>query len=424
MLTTILRIGRYLHLDTTIFLFAAGGIQALTFILLARGLGAGGFGRLAILQALVQLSLDFVSLGAGEALVRRVSRDRHQYPSALFHAIAMTILTAIPISIVLALLARNIDTSIPFFNILLFTFGEATGNRLGAIVELAFISHSLVRSANLIRIVQAMLKLLSVVVAVSWLSVLQVENWALVQGITTLLASVICLLIAIRQLGVPRVRLHLEDLGFGFFMATSHLSVVIQGAADRLLLGLFAGAEVAGVYSAAMRGVQFGLIPVQGVLRNSFPAFFSAGAQGVAGTYSVARGNLKKVFFIGSLVAIILICAADLLAMALGHGFADTSKVLRWLAFVPLFQGVQYTLDNSVSGADRPLLVTLVNAFGTALFVFLVAGLARPLGIAGAVIAVYTSQLCVISIYAALLWNWLRREKMVKRHRDLTLQAD
>ena len=76
-------VARAFHVGTSATLLAAATLQALTFVLLARGLGVSAFGILMTLQGITVFCVEAVSLGAGEAMIRRVSREPQDAVAAL-----------------------------------------------------------------------------------------------------------------------------------------------------------------------------------------------------------------------------------------------------------------------------------------------------------------------------------------------------
>jgi O-antigen/teichoic acid export membrane protein len=403
LLKRIIDLGRGFHFGTSAALIVSAALQALTFVLLARGLGADGFGRLMIMQAFSQLALELVSFGAGEALIRRVARDHRQHAAALGHALVMTSLTAIVLAGILSPIVHLNQRSITFAAVGTYMFGELFGNRLINLAEHAFIGHFMVSFANSVRIISSAIKLCAVVIGMYELGFNDLESWVYVQSVTTIFAGFTCLTLLVVRLGMPIPAFHRADLGFGVLMCTTQFARAVQFSVDRIVLGMVTSPSVVAAYSAGIRGIQVALIPIMAILRNLFSQFFKRGQGGLAETRQFALANLPKVVIMGLLTGGLLITGSNVFAAILGRGFAETAPILRWLSLVALLQGIQYLLADALTGADRQIWRTASTVVGTAGYVGLVAILALYYGVRGAVAAIYLYQLLMIATYVLLL---------------------
>jgi O-antigen/teichoic acid export membrane protein len=399
----IIYLGRWLHVGTSAVLVVSAGLQALTFVMLARGLGADDFGRLMIMQAFSQLALEFVSLGAGEALIRRVARDHRQYSGALGHALIMTSFTAIVLTGILsAIVVRLSELTVSLMAISAYMFGELFGNRLINLAEHAFIGNSMVGFANSVRTVSSAIKLGAVAIGMYGLGINGLESWIYVQSATTILAGFACLALLVVRHGMPVSAFHRADLGFGVLMCTNQFARAAQFSVDRIVLGMVAPPSVVAAYSAGTRGIQVALIPIMAILRNLFSQFFRLGQGGLVETRQFALVNLPKILVMGILTGIILIAGSNVFAAILGHGFTETAPILRWLSMVALFQGTQYLLADALTGADLQTWRTASSVVGAVVYVGLVAILTRYYGVFGAVAAIYLYQFLMIATYVLL----------------------
>jgi O-antigen/teichoic acid export membrane protein len=403
MFNQVVRLAAYFHVGTSIILLGASIVQACAFILLARGLGVDTFGQLMVLQAATQLITEIVSLGAGEALIRRVVRDASQHNAAFGHALLMSMLSAVVLGACVTLWINHVQHSIPFIAILVFVYGELLGNRFGALSEQIFIAHLQVGSANGIRVLAASLKLSAVVAGIYGLGASSLPAWMLVQGTATFLTGSACIAIVGLRLGAPSIAFHRDDLGFGTLMVGTQLSRAIQFTADRIVLAMVAPPFTVGVYSAAIRGVQFSLIPIQAILRNLFPQFFSVGREGIVATRALVISLLPKVLTIGVFSAIVLFFGANIFAYVLGPGFAGAATVLRWLACVALLQGIQYFLADALTGADWQSWRTTLAVLGAIGYVIIIAGFTKLWSIGGLIMGIYIYQIAMIVAYIVVI---------------------
>ena len=407
----IARAVRAAHLGTAGVLLAAALLQAASFLLVARGLGAADFGRFMVLSAVTQFAIEAVALGAGEALIRRTARDASQFASALGHALIMTSLTAVAFA-ALALAAIGwVADDVATTAIVLFVFGELVGVRLAALSEHAFIARSRVADANWIRMFGAVARLATVLIAFQLFDLRTVSEWALCQGLATLAVGGVAMITTCRVLGRPALAWHRDDLLFGTQVSLTQLSAMFQLTADRYVMGLLAAPAVVGAYAVAARSAQFAFLPVQAILRNLYARFFSVGGAGIASVVQFARGRLPAVLGVGAVVGAGLYFAADLLPVILGPAFAESAALARSLCMLPLLRGLQSLNGDALSGAGYQGPRTWIGVTASLLFLPLLAVLVAAHGVWGAVAALYAHQVGVLLSFVVATRMLARRER-------------
>jgi O-antigen/teichoic acid export membrane protein len=400
----ITKLAKGFHLGTSFALLLTAAIQAAGFVLIARGLGANEFGRLMIMQAFSQLSLELVSLGAGDALIRRVSRDRSQHGPAFGHALIMTGLTAFPTSLALTLAAMAYDSTIAVPVIALFLVGDLIGNRLVSLAEHAFVAQTRIWDANIVRLGSAIPRTISA--AYAFYLVVRpagLETWMIIQSAVMLAAGICAIAFVAVRLGRPVLKFDRDDLSFGASMALTQWSLSLQFSADRLVLGLAASPSLVAVYSAAMRCIQLALLPIVSVLRNIYAGFFKMGQQGIAGTTAYVRANVYKILVLGSCAGATLALGADLFAWVFGQEFSETASILRWLSAIPLLRGVQLILADALSGADLHYIRTTLSLAGALCYVGLMAILVSAYGTLGLIVSVNLYYALIIMVHLVIL---------------------
>jgi len=389
---------RFFHLETSLTLFAAAAVQAITFILLGRGLGVENFSRLMVVLAITQLTIDLVSLGAGEALIRRVSRHHSQYPSALGHALVMTAATGPVVAAFVTLGAVFFDPVASPVPMIVFVFGELHGNRFSALAEHMFIGRSRIRPANGVRVATAFGRLLAVVLGMYAFNFRELSDWMLIQGVTTCGIGLLGLLFATAMLGAPKLALYRADISFGLLMTVNQAAASVQLNADRIILGLVAIPALVGVFSAANRAVQLALIPIMAILRNLFPSFFKVGEQGVGASLAFAVKNAPRVIAIGSFSGLMVALFANVVPVVLGPGYGDSGSILRWLSAVPLLRGIQFLFSDALTGADRQAWRTTLGVVGAFGYTAILAVLTPLRGIEGLIIGIYMHNFIMIML--------------------------
>ena len=412
MIRRIIDLSALFHLGTSFVLLIAALIQALTFVLLARGLGPDSFGRLMVIQASAQLALEVVSVGAGEALIRQVSRDRRRHSEALGHALIVTFVTGISLATGLSALGGFLfHAPVKFTAIAIFMIGELIGNRLGTIAEQDFIGHSKVGIANVVRIILVVPKLVAIYLCTQGFGSVSLSVWIIVQGFTTFSAGLACLMFAVVCLGNPTISFLPDNLRFGALITVTHLARSVQFNADRIALSIVAAPPLVAVYSAATRGIQFALIPIVAILRNQFAAYFAAGTSGLCTTWKLGLSNLPKVIIIGVFTGGALIAGADVFAKILGPGFSGMVSILRWLSAVAILQGIQYLVADVLTGAEYQFWRTTISLGGAIGYIILITGCVLSYGISGLIAAIYLNQIVMIICYLTTIYFLTRRER-------------
>jgi O-antigen/teichoic acid export membrane protein len=398
-------LGRFLHLQTSSVLILAALIQMVTFVLLARNLGVAGFGLLMLLQAATQLALEFVSLGAGDAFIRRVARAPSDHGRALGHALLIVAATWPPVTACVVFFSWHYGhAAIGSTSLIIFISGELLGNRLAALTEHVCIAHSQVLKANYARLIPALSRMVLAATVIILYDVHEVSAWLAIQGCATVVVGLgVFLFLAVGRLGKPIISFSWEDLRFGFVSMCMHLASVIQFSADRLVLGAALTIADVAVYSTATRALQFGNLPVQGVLRNLFSGFFRAGAGGIVHARKFAYENFVRILTIGSLSGIGLFLIADLLPLILGKSYSPSVDILRWMSALPLLQGIQYLLADALTGSDNQGARLFISGAAAVIYLAIIAVMTYTLGLPGLVIGLYVFQLLSIAAYIVIL---------------------
>jgi O-antigen/teichoic acid export membrane protein len=411
-MNAITKLARTFHVGTSFALLLTAAIQAAGFVMIARGLGANEFGRLMIMQAFSQLSLELVSLGAGDALIRRVSRDRSHHRSAFGHALIMTALTGLPTSIVLALAAMAYDPAIAVAATALFLVGDLIGNRLVSLAEHAFVAQTRIWDANIVRLGSAVPRTIAAMYAFYLASrPAGLETWMIIQSTITLVAGLCAIAFVALRLGRPLLKFHRDDLSFGASMAITQWSLSLQFSMDRLVLGLAASPSLVAVYSAAMRCIQLALLPIVSVLRNIYAGFFTTGQHGITATSAYARANIYKILVLGSCAGVTLALGADFFAWVFGREFSETASILRWLAAVPLFRGIQLILADALSGADLHYIRTMLSLGGGVCYVALMAILVVAYGKVGLIVSVNLYYALIIISHVVIIMHFSKHKR-------------
>ena len=90
-------LGRYVASSAVLFFGIVA--QFIWFIVFARALGVEAFGQLMVIMAVTGLVGTLAGVGSTDAIVRRVSRDRKDYPAMLGHGLILEGLTGVALTL-------------------------------------------------------------------------------------------------------------------------------------------------------------------------------------------------------------------------------------------------------------------------------------------------------------------------------------
>lgn len=398
----------YLHLTTSLWLLLAAVLQAVTVVVLARGLSIIGFGTYMTLQATVQIAAEFAALGSGHAYIRRVSRSSEQHSLALGHALTLFLMLG-PVAALGAYFAQHyvlsIATTLP---LVWFLCAELFGMRISTLCEHVCVANRDVHAANLVRICMAGARLIALV-ATTLVGRVDLLTWVAIQGAVSVVTSgLLCARLSITKYGRPTMGLLREDLGFGALSFLLQLASTLQANVDRLLLASFTGASTVARYSSATRVTMLGSIPIQGVLRNLIANAFREGLRGPAAATAYAFVNLPRLLTLGVLVSVGLCLVSPLTPLLFGHEYTDAVFLVVALSLLPGLQGVGNLLSDALSASDRQALRAVVATINTVLFCAIVGLSIKKFGITGLVVALYVYQVLSIVLTAVIL-TFVRR---------------
>jgi O-antigen/teichoic acid export membrane protein len=397
---------QYLASGTTMVLSAA--CQLAWFILLARWLGVTEFGGLMVTTAVTALAAALGSLGAGDAVLRHVARDRASYPGMLGHALIVLSVTGIVLSIVAAffmsmLLGAEVAGRIGFLRVLLFAVASIWLANLIGLAQYVFLGLGDFKRANLIELGYAAGRLLTAVVACAGFGVSTLGAWAVwfFAAHVLMLAACVALL---WPLGRPIRHVDRAELVLGFHYCTPRALDALRTNADRIVLGIVVAASVLANYAIAARIAQVSQIVFNALNRIVYPRFARRKSEGFRGILRTALAYQTGVAGLALLTALGLYVIAPVLPVLVGAPYESAIGYIRLLCWllVPLaMQTVPYDLlgafDRHGIRATLYNSVSLAGAALTALAVY-------TAGITGAFVALYLIETALaVGLWAVLL---------------------
>ncbi|WP_374276229.1 oligosaccharide flippase family protein [Azonexus sp.] len=388
-------------------------------IVVARLLGAAGYGTFSGIVALAATLSPLAGAGFGLILVKQVSRHPESFPRYWGKA-----LSAITISAPLLILAMGAMAAV-----ILPDTGETLALLIVGVSELllvplvaacanAYQAHERLGASIFNFVLLNGGRLLAMGALTLHNRHPNLNLFALAYLAGTALPAALSLAIATRTFGRPVAELRglagglWEGLGF----AASGVTGVAQAEIDKSLLLRLDSAIATGTYSVATRIVFAACTPLISYMLAAVPRLFRAGTNGIVGIRRTAGILLVPVLVYGVLAGGAIYLLAPWLPAVLGEGFASSVSVIRMLAPLPCLIGVSSLLLAvlSCSGAQAARIGIELAALG--LGIGLNIALIPALGVSGTVYAALASQSALAAMTTLFLFiPRLAQEKRVER---------
>ncbi|WP_081444569.1 oligosaccharide flippase family protein [Anaeromyxobacter dehalogenans] len=375
------------------------GLQAIVFVILARVLGATGFGSFAAILALCTLLAPFVELGAYSLVVRDIARGT-AVSRAVGDALLVAALTT-PLAFgALLLLLLLILPGAPWAVGLALGGAAFVGARLATVFRAVCVACGRPKLIAVMEAGQGAVQLAGV--AILYRMNGTVSMWAVLYFGQSLIVGACCLAWLIVRWGRPRcewgmLRERLRD-GVHFAVALSAQSA--YGDLDKTVLARVSSFEAVGVYAAAQRVVNVGFVPVTALLGAIYPKFFSAGERGIGHARAVALKLAMPIVAYSIVAGAVLWLFADPIAQLLGGGFGETAGALRGMTPLLLVQSLAYPFADALTGSGNQKVRSAVQVGTLALSLGLNIALDPHFGWRGAVTSGFISQAVALGTFA------------------------
>lgn len=330
-------------------------IQAALFIVAIRFLGVEQFGLFSAIQALVTLGFPFATWGSGYVLVKHVSRETQPFTLMWSTCLSISLIFSMMLLVLLFIITfwmYSLEVSVKIT--LPIALGDLLGLALVTIASQAFQSRSFFLHTSLVWIVLSLTR----IIVVGLLFVLPVErtinNWSLFYGLGGLLGGIISVCWVIFFFGLEKptlVGMQGEWLQ-GLYFSVSVSAQGIYNNIDKTLLSKLVSNEIAGLYSAAYRVLDFFTVPIQSLTFVIFPEFFKAGKSGLPNVYRKMIKLIPWSLLLGIIGMIILILFSTIFSSVFGVEFQKASIVAVYLSPLIIFRSISYIAANALAGSD------------------------------------------------------------------------
>jgi O-antigen/teichoic acid export membrane protein len=380
--------------------------QVGSFVLVARALGPGDFGLFVSLVALSVVLGRLASMGSNDLLVREAATDG-QVRELLGSASVFVLLMSLPLLALIFALAEVFAEHPPALVVLGVGIAHLLPERLISFFTSLHLGTGEVWRSSVVEVAQGLLRLVAAILLfvfggglVEWTALYALSFFVLALGV----------LIALVRGGFsPSFKAGLYGLsGFvraGWIFALGRLSTTAFSQLDKPMLTWLASPVLAGIYGAAHRVIEAGLLPLTALLAAAYRRHFQAGERGLDESHSFALRMLPLSFATAALSALALWLGAPLLPMVLGSDYAQVVPAVRILAALILLRGVLGPIADALTGAGMQAQRTAIQCI--ALFVNLLLNLTLipDYGIHGAITAtlVSTLMMCLLASFIHIL---------------------
>jgi O-antigen/teichoic acid export membrane protein len=396
------------YIASSSVLFFGVGAQFVWFIILARRLGAEGFGQLMIILAVTALAGSMCGVGSCDAMVRRVARNHNDYRLMLGHGLILIGVTgtALVTACAAALCLFMPADADPTINLAIMAVYSFTYVLLATLVwsaELVFIGRGEFGAANFINCGFSAIRMATAIVACLGFGVSSVGGWAVWNCGAHLISALACAWM-LKPLGAPVWRVERRELWLGFQYSTPVLVNTLCANTDRIILGAAAPVLAVGNYAMASRMAQISQLVVHSLNRIMYPTFATKIGEGMRG---MVRMGLKYVVAVGLLsfaTAMGVYIVAPVMPWLLGETYRNVVHDLRVLCWLVVPMAVVTVPFDLFGAADRHGTRAKVYNTVSLVGVAATAGIVWRFGVQGAFVAAYGVQIALaISLWAALL---------------------
>lgn len=374
------------------WLIARAAAQTVLTLVLARLLGAGGYGLFITALALVGFFVPLAGMGFGAVLLREGARQREVLAEYLRQALALWGPATLIFSLIAtAVMTWALPTPIALPLLFLFAWSEIAASSLAELAARVAQAQQRMHLFGALQFWLLFVRLLAVVTIFWWPR--SVELWLLsYAGANVLyLSIVIAKLIGGYRLKWPKfVDFQLIRAGFPFVVGA--VSFRLQGEFNKPLLAQTSLGDAAN-FNIAQRVVDLLQLPLNALLESLWPRLYAT------------RQYQRRLLLTGGVVVgfallggVVLAVAAPLLPLLLGADYATTVNLILVLAWLPAVQVVRHLCTYPLTREGRANHLTSIYGVGTSIGMVLTAYLVIRFGLTGALMAVYAQEVLLMAL--------------------------
>ncbi len=384
-------------------------INFVYLILLARALGANGFGVFAGTVALISIFAPFSDLGKGNLLLMHISRNNHLFSIYWGNALLAIICCGTFFILIFLGVAEHLLVKIESWHFILFlAFAELYFNRLLELSKQVFQAFELLSIASILNICFAIFRFIAVLYFVNINSPKSLEVWSKLYLVVCFFTSLIGFLIITKKFGLPnfKVKNIFNEFRLGIYFSLGTFFKSVYANVDKIMLTRLSTLEFTGIYSIAHRIVLIMFLPIRALLDSSIARFFRAGEEGLEKTWEFALRFMPMLLGYGMLVGLGLYFLAPIILLLFGEEYTASIGAVRWLCLIPLLQSMHYLIANTLTGAGMQGIRSGIQAMIAILNVTLNLLLIPLYSWKGAIWATLISEtLLGILLFSVIIWK-------------------
>lgn len=391
------------------------------FTLLGRSLGTAGYGDYASLYAIVGPLGNLAASGVPLALMQHVLRDREPLATTVGSCTSLTLLFGTGLAVIGILVGSLIIPTLPILTIALVIMLEFIVLPLSNIASTTIQTQAGYARATQLRTGQVLVRL-TIILILHSMGNLTVASLAATHLVVSVIITGVMLQLTARHYGYrpwPRP-FRKRHAGTSVSYSIGITGITLQNDGDKATLAAYGYREETGLYSAAYRIVQFGLLPV-GVLTGATHQRFLHHEEGARDQHlrrAIKYAGVTLAYGVVFMAGVLLL--APVLPRLVGEDFRDSVNMVRWLAPLVLLRGLAMFPMNALMGLGKTFMRSLLLVATAALSMVLYITLIPIWNWKGAVAGTIIGE----SVLAAAAWFFLLRYQRLDNARIDASEAD
>ncbi|MEX1828654.1 oligosaccharide flippase family protein [Luteibacter sp. CQ10] len=388
------------------------GAQSLWLLVIARKLGATGYGTFAGIAGLATFLGAFSGLGLGLLLLRAVARDHSRLGAYWHKGLRWTIVSGALIAIFFVATASftmGAQTDI----VALVAIGIAETLLFPIVSFCAFAFNAFERAgyAAALPALAATSRLLGAVVFFIVPLAATLTTYSLIHLVATLLAAWATIVVTRANLSPPRERESLTRAEFVDGMGYSSVWAVTNAltSLDKTLVLHLSSGTVAGLYASAYRLTMIFTLPVDALAMSALPRVFRHDKDSRSGRRLITTMFAASLLF-SSVAAAALYFAANIIPWLLGPSFDDAVQAARMLVWLMPAYALRMLGGNILLGLDGQWLRLAIESCGIGMLCLFAWLFVPHYGLVGATRMIVCTEACLTLLtWTFIAWR-LRRD--------------
>lgn len=376
-------------------------VQFIWIIMLARTLGASGYGTFSGISGLATALSGVVGLGLGLRLYRDVARNPSLFGVRWAQSMRVMWLSAVLLTTTFITIGTITFPSAPWTLITSIAVAELIATPIVHQVAFAYAAHGRMADAAAAPVMLSISRLMAVALLPIVANIPTLDDYAVLHMAATITTAIALHVRLRRQLTPPKESNHLEkgELADGAKLAALWASGLALNAIDKTAALRHGGADVAGHYTAAHRFTNLMTLPVDALVTALMPHLFRTGAQrGDSQQFLAILSALVAAY--GCAAGILIWASAEYLPILIGPDFEPSVPALQLLAIAVPLQSLRTLGANVLLGYGWTTWRLVTELSGIVVILALMAMLVPPNGAVGGAWAIIGGE----SLIAGATW--------------------